>query len=78
VFLCSVSAGFIVVLPRKPGKVTSAAVNGRVKAASTFSSEGAPPVSTKAINEDFLKRGGGSAVALQRVSRFHRPLVFML
>lgn len=34
VFPCAVSSGFIVVLPRKPGKVTVAAVIGCVKSAS--------------------------------------------
>lgn len=38
---CSVSAGFIVVLPRKPGKVTDSAESGRVKSASPFAAEGA-------------------------------------
>lgn len=91
VFLCSVSSGFIVVLPRKPGKVTSAAASGRVKAASPFSTEGVHrflfPYTWRKYRYDTVNlylfnftfsRKKHSFVALQRVSGFRRPLVFLL
>lgn len=95
VFPCSVSSGFIIVLPRKPGKVTVAALIGWVKSASWFPLSGVlSPQLLLAfkrlfffialilylitiIKEQIWKKKH-STVALQRVSRFHPPVIFLL
>lgn len=59
VFLCSVSTGFIVVLPRKPGKVAADVVVGRVKPASQSPTSGAHSLNQ---NQNTLIPGGNYLV----------------